>query len=162
MSDPVEAARLVYYPCINCGASLDLCFVDDRCCDDSDHPYPTFAEMVAAIRAESAGTPHYPSCNDRCIHYLLGDESVRDEMLPVFSDENPVAVGCQSRQGVVTDSSLESAGTGLDVERLARAMDHADPSISDEDTEMDREEHRAYAREIAAEYARLSSSDTER
>jgi hypothetical protein len=40
------------WPCINCGRSLDDCDYDNRCCDDSDHPYATFAETIAAIRAE--------------------------------------------------------------------------------------------------------------
>jgi len=41
------------YPCINCGTSLDVCDYDRPCCDDSDHPYATFAEMRTAIEDEA-------------------------------------------------------------------------------------------------------------
>ena len=49
----------------------------------------------------------------------------------------------------------ESGSVGLDVERLARAMDAADPPISGDEDDEDRAEHRAYAEVVAAEYARL-------
>ena len=48
----------------------------------------------------------------------------------------------------------------LDVERLARAMDRADPPVDNPDhEEEDHLEHLAYARDIAAEYARLAEAD---
>jgi hypothetical protein len=72
-------------------------------------------EDEAATLAQAAPPPdHEPHCNDRCIHYLEGDGTVRD-FTPVLSDEDPAVV--IPRQGVVTDPSPIQAAppSGLDV-----------------------------------------------
>jgi hypothetical protein len=49
---------------------------------------------------------HYPACNDKCVHYLEGDESVPRSGSGVPQRE---PVGSLPGQGAVTDSSAEPA-----------------------------------------------------
>lgn len=53
---------------------------------------------------------HYPACNDKCVHCLEGDESVREIRFPRVPQREPV--GSLPGQGAVTDSSAEPAASG--------------------------------------------------
>lgn len=59
-------------------------------------------------------------------------------------------------------ATLDADRAGLDVDRLAEAMDNVDvPVTGDEMDDEDRAEHRAYAAELAREYAALTPEPRE-
>ena len=86
---------------------------------------------------------------------------------PNHDDEETFADGWRNRKAAILDAlrgarthvAANPAPAGLDVERLARAMDIVDyPVTGDEPDAEDRAEHRAYAADLAAEYAALANT----
>jgi hypothetical protein len=67
---------------------------------------------------------------------------------------DPALVVTDRARGYLEEGMEFAQSASLDVERLALAMDKADPSI-DSDEEEDHAEHLAYATEIAREYDRV-------
>ena len=145
------------YPCIWCGISLDECWDGHRCCELSDHPYATAREAIQSIRAneDDALTRREPLDVERL---AMAELRLLDTYIIRCGDP---AMGAPTWQEA--SAALHNVRAALirreplDVEVLAEAMDAADPPISGDEDDEDRAEHRAYAKVLAAEYARLEA-----